>query len=280
ACPITSTWRRWCRWDGRGIASGRHGVALSVRPLSSTNGGRRCPRRTDADKSWHRLQALDLDRIGVSVAERIADSERELALALAGGHVEVQRLRAAPARRQRQGECPQLPQQRLAEGCRRTLILLARLLHLDGRDGVGGTGDAGVVASETQPDVELAAARVRIEVTGGIVVGADLLVRRRAVALEGRGLHVDRRLEQAVGLLGPPARDAQRRDHLGAAGRALAAGRPVGRAVVALLAAFGDAVAAALEPARRRAAVARHLVAVVALLAHLDLAVAADGGVR
>src|SRR5262249_6136323 len=161
---------------------------------------------------------------------------------------------------------------------RRTLILYARLLDLDGRDGVGGACDARVVASETQPDVELAAPRVRIEVTVGIVVGADLVVRRRAISLEGRVLHVDRRLEEAVGLLGTPTGDAQRRDHLRAAGRALAARRPVGRAVVALLAALGDPVAAALDPAGRRAAIARHLVALVAPLADLDLAVAADGG--
>src|SRR4029077_18023392 len=184
---------------------------------------------TNAVGSWHRLQAFDLDRIAVPVAERIADSQRELALALPGRYVDGYPLRAALARRQRQGERPQPLQQRLAEGCRRTLILRARLLELDGRDRVGGAGDAGVVASETQPDVELAAARIRIEVTGGIVVGADLAIRRGTVFLEGRVLHVDRRLEQAVGLLGPPARDAQWRDHLGARGRALAASRPVGR---------------------------------------------------
>src|SRR5262249_32807005 len=62
--------------------------------------------------------------------------------------------------------------------------------------------------------------------------------------------------------------------------RALAAGRAVGRPVVALLAALDDAVAAALEPAGRRAPIARHVVPVVALLADLDLAVAADRGVR
>src|SRR5262249_59034853 len=58
------------------------------------------------------------------------------------------------------------------------------------------------------------------------------------------------------------------------------AGRAVGGAIVALLAALDRAVAAGLDLAGRRAAVARDRVAVVALLAGLDDVVAAhrDGG--
>src|SRR5262249_56901241 len=107
-----------------------------------------------------------------------------------------------------------------------------------------------------------------------------LFVRREPVALERRVLQVDRRLDQAVGARGAPARDAQRRDHQSAGRRARAARRSVGRTVVAFLATFGDAVTASLEATRRRAAVACDVVAVVALLAGLDLAVAADRGVR
>src|SRR5262249_60672621 len=67
---------------------------------------------------------------------------------------------------------------------------------------------------------------------------------------------------------------------LRAAGGAWAARRPFGGSVVALLVALHDPVAAPLEPARRRTPVTRHLVAVVALLADLDLAVAAHRRVR
>src|SRR5262249_32402166 len=156
----------------------------------------------------------------------------------------------------------------------------ARLPHVDARHRVGGTREARVVAPEAEPDVKLAAPGGRVEVAFGVVVDADLLARWNPVALKRRGLHVDGGLEQAVGACGASARDAQRRDHLRAGGRALVPGRSVGWAVVAFLAAFGDAVATAFQATRRRAAVARDVVAVVALLADLDLAVATDGGVR
>src|SRR5262245_35614479 len=153
-------------------------------------------------------------------------------------------------------------------------------MHRDARQRVGSSRDAGIAAREAEPGVELAAPRGGIEVAGGIVVDADLLAGRCPVALEARVLHVDGGLEQAVAASGAPARDAQRRDHLPAGGRALAPGRSVGGTVVALLATFGDAVAAPFQAARRCAAVAGDVVAVVALLTQLDLAVAADRGVR
>ena len=186
----------------------------------------------------------------------LATAQRELALLFpAGTSTSTRCVQRSPAGSGSEN-VPEPLQHRLAERRRRTLILRARLASSMEATESAGTGDARIGASEAEPGVEPAAARVRIEVAGGIVVGADLLVRRRAVALERRVLHVDRRLEQAVGRLGAAARDAQRRHHLRALRRAPAARRAVGRAVVALLAALDDAVAAALEPAGRRAAVA------------------------
>src|SRR5262249_13590797 len=139
--------------------------------------------------------------------QRIARPERQLGR-LPGRRLHVHALRATLACRERQGEGAQPLEERLTERRQTPPVLRTRLLYFDARHRVGGARDAGLVAAEAEPRVELAAARGGIEVAGRVVVDADLLLRRQPVAVERGGLHVDRRLEQAVGALRAPARNA------------------------------------------------------------------------
>src|SRR5439155_6804716 len=151
--------------------------------------------------------------------------------------------------------------------------------QVDTRDRTGRAAETRVLAPEAGPEVEPARAGRRVEVARRVAVDADLLPHREPVPREGRRAHLERPLEAAVARDRAATRDAQRRWQQLAVGRAAVAGRAVGRTVVALLAAVDGAVPA-LEAAGGRAAVARRGITVVARLAELLDAVAADGRVR
>src|SRR5207253_742567 len=146
-------------------------------------------------------------------------------------------------------------------------------------DGTRRARQARSLAPEAGPKVEPTGARRRVEVAGRVAVDAELLRHRQPAARDDRHAHLDRPLEAAIAARRPAPRNAQRRRHQLAVGRARVAGRAVGRPVVALLAAVDGAVAA-LEAAGGGAAVARRGVAVVARLTELRHAVAADRGIR
>src|SRR6476660_8385235 len=94
-------------------------------------------------------------------------------------------------------------------------------------------------------------------------IRARLMLRRQPVALDGGRAERERPFDGTVERLRPAARDAECRRDGGAGGAAEVSRRAVARAVVALLAAFADPVAAHLALARRGAAVAGGGVAVV-----------------
>src|SRR5262249_12095698 len=136
-------------------------------------------------------------------------------------------------------------------------------------------GEADVGDVQTGAHLERADAVVRpVEIACRIAVDAALAARREAgghVVLQGP-------LEQTAAL--PPPRSADE-DHVRglppvAVGVARVPEEPVRRAIVPLLVALDHAVPASLALAGGRAAVARHRVAIVALLARLDHVVATD----
>src|SRR5207244_4491939 len=129
--------------------------------------------------------------------------------------------------------------------------------------------------AEAAPDVEAAAAGCRVEVARRITVDTDLAPGRAPVARREKIVGRERELGDA-GVAAPAARDPVRGRRLGAVRGARVTRRPVQRAVIALLVALEDAIAAALDLAGGGAAVAVRGVVVVALLADLDDAVATD----
>src|SRR4029077_17931272 len=125
--------------------------------------------------------------------------------------------------------------------------------------------EVGVGLTDASPDPHVADSRGRVGIAGRVVVRAGLLDARRPIATDRHLGRIDLHRPLPGAVLGSwaTARDAEVGHELGAHRRARAPRGPVRRTVVTLLAALDDTVAARLDLALRRAAVAGSGVAVL-----------------
>src|SRR5262249_48872564 len=141
---------------------------------------------------------------------------------------------------------PQLVEQLGAHGGERTVASTGPP-DLERCDVLGSAADAHVVGRDADPEGEAAGAPRGVAIAARVAVDALLGVRRDPILIEDGRYEVEHPLELAVGRPRTASRDAERRDDLLAIALAIAAGRAVRGALVALLGRLDHSI-----PAHRR----------------------------